>query len=142
MQERQMLGGDIFREDNFMLKYYNYIYYKLYAFFLKEDKNDIPQWNALIILSGWIVLDIVIVKHIFEQLHLFPTFNISKTAGIAMYLLICFGNLFLFIRNKKYNLIKADFDTHSLFSNKTKERIFVWAFLLLPFLIAVIFALV
>ena len=114
---------------------YNYFYYRLYKFFLWVSKTDIPDLNAIIILSLYntfyfLILNILIEKTVGKE-----HFEVSKTVGVGFYILMIAFNLWYFLKGKRYEKIKEKFDKTR---NIGKYLLFI-LFMILPFLCLLLF---
>jgi hypothetical protein len=112
------------------MKYYNFFFYKFYKFMLKVGKNDIPEWNAIIIFSLWVAFYVAIFLELLSSLML--KIEVSKVSDFITFLFIVFLNHLYFIRGKRYEQLREYFETTGKMSG-TKGTILITLFLMLPF---------
>lgn len=114
---------------------YNYIYYRLYKFFLWVSKTDIPHINAILILSFYATFYFIILNILIEKTVGKEYFEVLKAPTIGFYIIAVGFNLWYFLKEKRYKKIKAKFDKTR---NVGKYLLFI-LFMILPFLCLLLF---
>ena len=128
-----------------MIKFYQYIYYRIYKWNLRNSGiNDLPQYNAMFGLSFLIFFNIYIVPELIQSL---TGFWISFEKDeykivVAIFAVIIFIiNYFAFVKNRKYlKLVEKFKDETPAESRRGTIMIIVYIFLsfLTPIIIAII----
>ena len=102
-----------------MERTYKYIFYKLYKFFLWFRKDDIPEWNAMIVLAGCIsanafclLISLIRIKSYFSE-------SYTKISILIFYTLIFTINYYLLIRKDNYVKILKLFNNENSVSRVT-----------------------
>ena len=101
-----------------MIRYYKYVFYKLYTFAKKLALDDTPQWTAMISMSILTFSNILTVLSIagliFELSYYQPLDTLTKKVLFMLVYLVL--HYFIFIHNEKYKSIEKQF------SDETKEE--------------------
>ena len=118
------------------MKFYKYLYYRLYAWNLKAwGEKDMPHWNALYGVTFMMLLNLSIIAIILDILGFNILLEETPTATILTIGLLTLSiNYFLFVRNGKYHQIASKFEDES---KKTKNRnaLLLWIYVILSFVV-------
>lgn len=121
-----------------MLKFYRYLYYRLYSWNLKTwGKKDIPQWNALFGVSFMICLNLSIIAEILDLLGL--NIFIDETPKLEILIFsfsILIINYFWLVHNGKYIQIAKEYKNESK-SKRLHNALLLWLYVILSFIIVV-----
>jgi|SRR5690606_19222204 len=118
------------------MKYYNYLFYKFYSFFLKIGEGDDPEFKAIIFFSLWDIIYFVTILITLGGITGFRSFDSSydKIIGVGVSLIIVAINYFLFVKKRRYQKIKEKYDKSQPF-NRGQSRLVMFVFLMLPFIV-------
>lgn len=118
------------------MKYYSYLFYKFYSFFLKIGKGDDPEFKAIIFLSLWNILYFVTVLIGLGGIIGFRSHDSSydEIIGVGVSLLIVAINYSLFFKKKRYQKIKERYDKSQPVS-RVQSRLLMFVFLITPFIV-------
>ncbi|MDD3738109.1 MAG: hypothetical protein PHP31_02290 [Lentimicrobiaceae bacterium] len=123
-----------------MMKLYKYLFYRLYTWNLnKWGENDLPQWNAMFIVSSMMFLNLILIGILLQAIGI-NIFYLEKTPKkeitfIATGLMIM--NYFLFIHKGKYLEITRLLEKETPKKRKINTAL-IWLYVILSFTLFVI----
>lgn len=121
-----------------MKKIHSFIFYSLYNFFVKIGRKDIPERKAVVVLSLWESLYLLIpfglIRYFISIDLRFPT---PVVGGLCI--LICIINFYYWVYTKRYLRIYRDLKKDIEF-NRKYGVIIPSIFFLIPILTPIVFA--
>ena len=120
-----------------MIKFYKYLYYRLYTWNLKKwGESDFPQGNALLGVSFmmYINLGLLAVVLQFFGIQIFFLEEVPKKEIIILGLILLAINYFIFLYKGKYKKIVKMFDNETE-KQKSRNILFLWIYVFLSFII-------
>jgi divalent metal cation (Fe/Co/Zn/Cd) transporter len=101
-----------------MRKGYQYLYYLWYKLFLRINAQDIPQWNALLVLSVAVCIYLQAVFIIIDSyFKILPKGNLTNLLAVVLYALVVLVNHYLLVSKGAYLSIRNRFDSQAKKSN-------------------------
>jgi hypothetical protein len=123
-----------------MMKYLDYLYYKLYKATLVGSLKDIAEWAAMIYFSGLIFVNLFTAIGFLRKIDLLPIFFTRKNQVIAFMIVLVLGGYFLFLHKKKYKIVIAKYEQESEPERK-KGNLIIWLYVIISFLLFFVVAL-
>lgn len=123
-----------------MIKYLDYIYYKLYKATLVGSLKDIAEWAAVIYFSGLIFVNLFTAIGFLRKINVLPIFFSGKNQVIAFMIVLFLGGYFLFLHKKRYKIIIAKYEQESELERK-KGNLIIWLYIIISFFLFFIVAL-
>lgn len=120
-----------------MKRIYIFIFYLIYKFFIKIGKRDIPERKAIVVLSLWDFLYLLIpyggIRYVTGE-----DIWIPKVVIVIIIVVFFFLAFFLLIHNNRYLRIYRQYERQEKFTDKY-GALTVITYLLLPILIPLLF---
>ena len=123
-----------------MMKYLDYLYYKLYKATLIGSLKNIAEWAAMFYFSGLIFLNLLVAGAFLRKVDILPIFFTGKVQVIAFIIVLFIGAYFLFLHKKRYKIIIAKYEKESEPERK-KGNLIIWLYIIISFLIFFVVAL-
>ena len=124
------------------MKFYKYIYYRIYSWHLKKfGKNDAPQWSALFVVSLMVfcnIMFIMLLLNSFTIKTLYYGSNSARLEIILTVLVLYLANYFIFIVKKKYKKIVQEFKNEKP-SERFRNTIKFWAYIILSITLPILY---
>jgi hypothetical protein len=120
-----------------MIRLYTFVFYLIYSGFRKLNRKDIPEINAVILMSLWnfmyLMIPYAVARHVIEG-----DLRMHKAFVVGIILSIMLLKYFLLIRNRKYWRIYRRYQEQVEFRYKYGPYVLI-GYLVFPILVFVIF---
>ncbi len=118
-----------------MPKFYKFILYSFYKFFIGIGKKDIPEGKAILIFSLWIAFYSLLLYPVVR--YYMPDFYIPKWIVGSFYVVITLLHFIVLLRDNNYLKIYREFEKDREY--REKHKLLVPVFLLFPFLVIILY---
>lgn len=119
-----------------MFKFYKFIFFSIYRFFISINKKDIPESKAVLVFSLWIIFYFGSIIPLIN--YSIPGLYIPKWITGSFYIFICLSHFFFLFRKKEYLKLYRAFMRDEEYRNRYKYLIPV--FFIFPFVMLIVYA--
>jgi uncharacterized membrane protein len=116
------------------MKSLDYLYYKIYRANLIGSAKDIAEWVAILYVSGLLGINIFVIGALLKKIDLLPIFFSSKRQAMAFMVSLFILSYFMFLYNKRYKKIIAEYEQESEVQRK-RGNLIVWLYVIVSFLL-------
>ena len=99
------------------MKILQYLYYKIYVIFSKNELEVVGAYISVLIISLLFFFNILSIGGVLKKTDIIPKFINTKNEAIILIVSISIVNYLLFMHKKKYLKIKTRFENESELSN-------------------------